>query len=76
MAGAQTRLARGDVSDNRIAKGGTPGWQIINLNGGYRWQFVTISAELQNLTNEAYRTHGSGVDGVGRSVWLSVLVNW
>jgi len=75
-AGAQTRLAKGDRDDNRIAKGGTPGWQIINLNGGYRWKFMTISAELQNLTNEAYRTHGSGVDGVGRSGWLSVLVNW
>ncbi len=71
-AGAQTRLAAGDVADNRIAKGGTPAWQVINLNGGYRWRLLTISAELQNLTNEAYRTHGSGVDGVGRSAWLSL----
>ena len=76
MAGAQTRLAKGDQDDNRIKKGGTPAWQVMNLNGGYRWTFVTISAELQNLTNEAYRTHGSGVDGIGRSAWLSVLVNW
>ncbi|MFD2573588.1 TonB-dependent receptor domain-containing protein [Spirosoma soli] len=75
-AGAQTRLAAGDVSDNRIAKGGTPAWEVINVNGGYRWRNVTVSAELQNLTNEAYRTHGSGVDGVGRSAWLSVLVNF
>ncbi|MEZ0483322.1 TonB-dependent receptor [Fibrella aquatica] len=75
-AGAQTRLAAGDLSDNRIAKGGTPGWQVLNLNGGYRWQHVTISAEWQNITNEAYRTHGSGVDGVGSSAWLSVLVSW
>ncbi len=74
-AGAQTRLAKGDQDDNRIAKGGTPAWEVINLNGGYRWRLLTISAELQNLTNEAYRTHGSGVDGVGRSAWLSVLVN-
>ncbi len=76
MAGAQTRLAKGDQDDNRIRKGGTPAWQVINLNGGYRWKFLTVSAELQNLTNEAYRTHGSGVDGIGRSAWLSVLVNW
>ena len=76
MAGAQTRLATGDQDDNRIRKGGTPAWQLINLNGGYRWKFVTVSAELQNLTNEAYRTHGSGVDGVGRSAWLSVLLSW
>ena len=76
MAGAQTRLAKGDQDDNRIQKGGTPAWQVVNLNGGYRWKFVTLSAELQNLTNEAYRTHGSGVDGIGRSAWLSVLVSW
>jgi iron complex outermembrane receptor protein/hemoglobin/transferrin/lactoferrin receptor protein len=76
MAGSQTRLAKGDQDDNRIRKGGTPAWQVVNLNGGYRWRFVTVSAELQNLTNEAYRTHGSGVDGIGRSAWLSVLVNW
>ncbi len=75
-AGAQTRLAAADVADNRIAKGGTPGWQVINLNGGYRWRNLTLSAELQNLTNEAYRTHGSGVDGVGRSAWLSVLASF
>ncbi|WP_245581605.1 TonB-dependent receptor [Rudanella lutea] len=75
-AGAQTRLAKGDQDDNRIAKGGTPGWQVLNLNGGYRWRWLTLSAELQNLMDEAYRTHGSGVDGVGRSAWLSVLVNW
>ncbi len=75
-AGAQIRLAQGDKDDNRIAKGGTPAWEIINVNGGYRWKSLTISAELQNLTNKAYRTHGSGVDGVGRSAWLSVLVNW
>lgn len=75
-AGAQRRLAKGDTEDNRMAKGGTPGWKIINLNGGYRWKCLTVSAELQNLTNKPYRTHGSGVDGVGRSGWLSVLVNW
>ena len=76
LAGAQTRLAAGDVADNRIAKGGTPGWQVLNLNGGYRWKNLTVSAEWQNLTNEAYRTHGSGVDGVGSSAWLSAAVTW
>lgn len=76
LAGGQTRLAQGDKDDNRIAKGGTPAWQVVTLNGGYRWKTVTLSAELQNLTNEAYRLHGSGVDGVGRSAWLSVLASF
>ncbi len=75
-AGAQTRLAQGDKDDNRIRKGGTPGWHVFNLNGGYRWHNVTVSAEAQNLANAPYRTHGSGVDGVGRSAWLSVQFTW
>ena len=75
-AGAQTRLAAGDAADNRIGKAGTPGWRVINLNGGYRWKNLILSAEWQNLTNEAYRTHGSGVNGVGSSAWLSAVLNW
>jgi outer membrane receptor protein involved in Fe transport len=49
---------------------------VLNLNGGYRWKKLTLSAEWQNITNEAYRTHGSGVDGVGSSAWLSAVLNW
>ncbi|QHV93585.1 TonB-dependent receptor [Spirosoma endbachense] len=74
-AGAQTRLSQADLDDNRIAKGGTPAWQVINVNAGYRWEKITLSAEFQNLTNEAYRTHGSGVDGIGRSAWASLLIS-
>ncbi|WP_266363154.1 TonB-dependent receptor [Tellurirhabdus rosea] len=74
LAAKQDRLAKGDKDDNRIPKGGTPGWQIVNLSGGYRWRSLTVSAELHNLTNEAYRTHGSGVDGVGRSAWIAVEI--
>ncbi|GAA4399699.1 TonB-dependent receptor [Nibrella viscosa] len=72
LAGAQTRLAKGDIDDNRIGKNGTPGWQLVNLNGGYQWRSLLFSAELHNLFNEAYRTHGSGVNGTGRSAWLAV----
>lgn len=75
-AGAQTRLAQGDKDDNRIRKGGTTGWHVFNLNGGYRWRNLTLSAEVQNLANAAYRMHGSGLDGVGRSAWLSVQFTW
>ncbi len=71
-AGAQNRLASGDKSDNRINPDGTPAWWIANIGATYQWQQVTLTAEWHNLFNEAYRTHGSGVDGVGRSVWVRV----
>lgn len=70
FADAQRRLAKGDIDDNRIADDGTPGWQIFNLGAFYQLNIFTLSGELHNIANKAYRTHGSGVDGVGRSVWV------
>ncbi|HEX8658176.1 MAG TPA: TonB-dependent receptor, partial [Hymenobacter sp.] len=70
-AARQNRLAQGDRDDNRIPKGGTPGWNVVNLQAGYRARGWMLGAELHNLFDEAYRTHGSGVDGYGRSLWLS-----
>jgi outer membrane receptor protein involved in Fe transport len=74
-AGKQERLAAGDISDNRIPYGGTPGWYIININTGYTFRFITIDLSLQNLFNEDYRTHGSGVNGCGRSAFLTVKIS-
>jgi outer membrane receptor protein involved in Fe transport len=68
-AGRQNRLANGDIDDSRIPDGGTPGWNILNLRGGYTWRKIEISAGINNTFNVDYRTHGSGVNGYGRSVW-------
>lgn len=68
----QNRLAQGDKDDNRIPKNGTPAWWILNIYGSYNWQFLSFNIGLQNLFNRDYRTHGSGVNGVGRSTSLSV----
>ena len=74
FASKQNRLAQGDKDDNRIGPGGTQGWQIINLYGGCQFPSVNINIGLQNLLNEDYRTHGSGINGVGRSGWIAVKV--
>jgi outer membrane receptor protein involved in Fe transport len=67
------RLAGGDLDDHRIPPGGTPGWWVVDLFVGKTLsRHVTVSAGLLNLFNEAYRTHGSGIDGYGRSAWLGV----
>jgi len=75
FAGKQSRLAQGDKDDNRIPKGGTPGWNIINLYGGYVTAKYCIRMGAQNIFNQDYRTHGSGINGMGRSGWLSMQVN-
>ncbi len=72
FAGRQGRLAPGDLSDHRINPGGTPAWEVVNLRGGYRFRRFHLHAGLQNLLDEAYRFHGSGIDGPGRSVWVGV----
>ncbi|MCF2501268.1 TonB-dependent receptor plug domain-containing protein [Dyadobacter chenhuakuii] len=72
FAGKQTRLAAGDAADNRIPKGGTPGWLIVNFMTGYETKHFGLNAVVQNISNEDYRTHGSGINGVGRSLWLTL----
>ncbi|HRW97638.1 MAG TPA: TonB-dependent receptor [Bacteroidales bacterium] len=65
--GKQVRLSSGDKSDSRIPEGGTPGWYVFNLRMGYSRKWVSINGGFINILDEAYRTHGSGVDGYGRS---------
>jgi hemoglobin/transferrin/lactoferrin receptor protein len=74
-ASKQDRLAAGDRSDNRIPPGGTPGWNIFNIHAGYSWRFFTVNISLQNLFNADYRYHGSGINGYGRSAWLTLIIS-
>lgn len=76
FAGAQERLAQGDKDDNRIAKGGTPAWNVFNLNAGYNLKRISLTAAVQNLFDADYRTHGSGINGYGRSLWLTAEFKW
>jgi len=73
-AAKQSRLAQGDKDDNRIPEGGTPGWSVFNINGSYNWKFITVDLSLRNILNTDYRYHGSGVNGYGRSLFLTVGV--
>jgi len=76
FASHQKRLAQGDKDDNRIPAGGTPGWKVLNFFGGYKFSIVQLNAGVQNIFNEDYRTHGSGINAMGRSAWLSVNLNF
>lgn len=71
-ADKQDRLAQGDKDDNRIPAGGTPGWKVLNFYSGYSLKNVQLRLSAQNLFNADYRTHGSGINAVGRSLWMSL----
>ncbi|MCP5062423.1 MAG: TonB-dependent receptor [Ignavibacteriae bacterium] len=63
----QDRLSSGDIDDHRINENGTPAWNLFNIYSNYKLGNITIGLGLNNLFNEAYRMHGSGIDGIGRS---------
>ena len=64
----QDRLAISDVSDERIPLGGTPGFAVIDARAGWRFaQHTGVYVVFENLTDAAYRYHGSSVNGPGRS---------
>jgi hemoglobin/transferrin/lactoferrin receptor protein len=72
-ADKQTRLSSGDRSDHRIDPNGTPGWIVASFGAGRpigdRFEIV---GGIENLFDEAYRVHGSGIDGMGRSAWIGI----
>lgn len=59
---------RDQLDVERIPPGGTPGYVIGTLRGGYDLgNGLTLTAALENFTDEAYRVHGSGINGPERN---------
>lgn len=75
-AGKQDRLASGDISDTRIPDGGTPAWNRLDLRAGYTWKWLNLTAGLNNIFDNDYRIHGSGINGYGRSLWVALQLSF
>ncbi len=77
MNGTQDRLDATDLADNRIANGGTAGFAVVNLRAGWTPN-DTYSLQLfgENLLDKSYREHGSGIDGRGRGLGLTLSANF
>lgn len=73
MVAEQDKLSSRDISDvQRIPPGGTPGYTVWTLRAG--WQprkNLMLSVNIENLTDEDYRVHGSGLNEPGRNVILA-----
>lgn len=72
-ADPQRRLEAGDKADNRIPAGGTPGFNVLNAYVSKEIKKITLGLYLSNIFNVDYRTHGSGINGMGRAVSLSFV---
>jgi len=70
MADKQDDLADIDRRDTqRIPPGGTPGYAVFSLRGGYQLtEQFRLSAALENLGDKNYRIHGSGLNEPGRNL--------
>ena len=78
FAEEQDRLAANDKLDTqRIPVGGTPSYGVCHLRVGWNpSSSASVIAAVENLTNEDYRIHGSGVNEPGRNFVLSARVQF
>ena len=57
-----------DMTDERIPPGGTPGFATLNMRVGHAFGCCDqhrVSLSLENITDQPYLVHGSGVFGTG-----------
>ncbi len=78
MARGQDRLSLGDAADTqRIPPGGTHGYTVYTVRAGWRpCERVDIFAACENLTNEDYRIHGSGINEPGTNFVLATKLSF
>ncbi|MFQ5865430.1 MAG: TonB-dependent receptor plug domain-containing protein [bacterium] len=73
FATEQGRLSADDRDDPRIPEGGTPGWQTYNFRAGLNLKNLgDLQFAVENIFDYNYREHGSGVNGPGRNLILSL----
>jgi len=77
FASRQDRLSSRDIGDPRIDPDGTAGWGTVGVRAGWTgYDGWTIALTLDNLFDQRYRRHGSGLDAAGRNAILSLRRSW
>jgi hemoglobin/transferrin/lactoferrin receptor protein len=62
-----------DANGNTYA----PGWYTLNFDAMYQLtDYLSISAGIENITDQRYRLYSSGISGPGRNFVLSLGVNF
>jgi hemoglobin/transferrin/lactoferrin receptor protein len=74
----EDRLSPEDELDTqRIPPDGTPGYYLLGIRGGVRIaERVNLFAGVENITDQDYRVHGSGVNGPGTNFVGGVEIRW
>ncbi|GAA6152269.1 TonB-dependent receptor [Pseudoteredinibacter isoporae] len=71
-------LSPADREDTqRIPPGGTPAFTLLDIRSEHPLGHLgNWYLDLNNLTDEAYRCHGSGINEPGRGISLGVDIRW
>lgn len=76
-AARQDRLSARDIRDVRIDPNGTPGWGRIGARATWfpaaAWEVMLTT---DNLLDQRYRQHGSGIDAPGHNLSLTARYSW
>jgi len=78
-AATEDRITAADqAADNqRIPTGGTPGYLVVSLHAGWQVnEHLDLNCGIENLTDAAYRNHGSGQNEPGISGIFGAKVSW
>ena len=77
-AATQDNLAANDASDSqRIPTNGTPGYIVGSIHAGYQVNdALELNLGLENLTDEDYRVHGSGINETGFNTVIGMKYSW
>jgi len=72
-AKADKLSSRDEADTSRVPPGGTPGYTVYDIRAG--WNFtddIALSLAVENVTDEDYRVHGSGVNEAGRNIVVAM----
>ncbi len=68
LAQVQTRVLGSPTAPPQPLFTYLPGYGLINLRGGYRFEKSEISFDFENITDQNYRGPSWGIEGPGRSI--------
>ena len=71
-ADEQMRLSARDIDDTRIGPEGTASWATLSLKAHYEYEHMSLNVIFENITDYAYKEHGSGIYSPGRGVILTL----
>jgi len=78
FAESANKLSTREAADaQRIPPGGTPGYSVLHLRGGWNTpKNFTATAAIENVFDADYRIHGSGQNMAGRNFLLELTARF